>query len=481
MHVEVKFNAISPKVASGDEGLDQALGGGFPEGSVILLEGKTGTGRSTLGNAFVCKSRDLDEPSLTLLTNESRKAYVSNILATLGKDCNECFLTKKHDIIEFPYATGKDTQIALAQFFSRAKELRVKRLLIDSFTPIAQLLSSPVEIRNTIRKMRDELGQAFGCTIMLIVDVLRGEGLPKEGVEEFSADGIIELDQTELLGHRIRQLNIRKLRGAHIAFHILAYSLEGGRFRTIVPFTLKPQVDVGRFQPVKDTADRFSTGIPKLDLLLEGGYPRGGVVLVELGEEVSFPQYRLVVDPVVWNFLTQKRGRTAIGGTGRSNETFLTSCRRAGLADDEINRLTTKFTYAEADSEPQFVKLEGDCQKDIKTYSAAVEKLAQATGQPILETVSVDMLSLVYEAGEVMRFLDSCVRRVREEGHLLLLILRPDGDEVRRKVKSVADIHLRVDIVHRALVLSSLRSDTWLRVVQVDMSMGYPMPRFFAN
>ena len=467
----------SRRVSSGDEGLDADLGGGLTEGSVILVAGGSGTGKTILGNQFIAKGKELGETSMIIVTAEGKEAYISH----LNQDCKEFLRGGGCEVIELHSVSGEDVPVHLMHILARGRELKIRRLLIDSFTPLAQALKDPVEIRSIIQRIRLQLGGPFGCTTFLIVDVPKGEEHIGTGVEEFIADGIIELGLLELDGHGIKQLTLRKLRGAFVPHHILPYSLEGGRFRVIVPFTLKPRVDVGRFQPVQDTADRFSTGIPEFDLLLGGGYPRGSVVLVDLGEQVSFPQYRLVVDPVVWNFLAQKRGRTTIGGTGRISGTFRASSRRAGLSDDEVSSLTTYFRYVEEGSEPQRVKLEGDFHNDVRAYGASVEKLAQATGQPIIETISVDTLSSVYEVGEVMRFLDLCVRTVRERGYLLLLMLRSDGVEVRRKVKSVADMHLRMDVVQGALVLMSLKPESWLRFVQEDASMGYALPRFVSH
>jgi circadian clock protein KaiC len=52
------MGATGPRPA---EGLDDILGGGFILGRLNLVEGKTGTCKTTLGMQFVLAGRDRDE------------------------------------------------------------------------------------------------------------------------------------------------------------------------------------------------------------------------------------------------------------------------------------------------------------------------------------------------------------------------------------------------------------------------------------
>ena len=471
----------SRRVTSGDEGLDDTLDGGFPEGSIILVVGRAGTGKSILGSQFICKSRDLDESALIMLTNEDKETYISNISSYLNRNCNECLQDKKHDIIEFPLTSARDAPVALAQSLSRAKELRAKRLLIDSFTPIAQLLGSPTEIRKAILNIRDQLGRPFGCTTILIVDLPRGEKRIGEGVEEFIADAIIELGSKELGGHIIRQLAILKFRGTKITHRRSAYTLKGG-FRTIKPFTLKPPEKEYRFQPTQDCPGKFSTGVERLDLLLDGGYPQGGVVLFDLSEQVTFRQYRLVVDPVVWNSLAHNRGRTSFLALGRDYESFEARMLGAGFTGDELERLTRIMIYDSSGvpERPFIFRLDGDYEKDIATYTTVAQELVQTTGQPILQILNIDTVAAEYKT-DIVSFLDSYMRISRVAGNLTLAILRSHASDIRGMLEPLADLHLKMDVSHDALVLYGVKPRMELHFVQPDASRGYLMPELIAH
>jgi len=49
------------QVPTGVDGLDQLIEGGFQRGSLILLAGNTGTGKTVFGAKFLCKGVDLGE------------------------------------------------------------------------------------------------------------------------------------------------------------------------------------------------------------------------------------------------------------------------------------------------------------------------------------------------------------------------------------------------------------------------------------
>ncbi len=62
----------SDKASSGLDSLDEILGGGFVLGRLHLIEGKPGTGKTTLGMHFVLAGRDQDEKVLYLSMSETR-------------------------------------------------------------------------------------------------------------------------------------------------------------------------------------------------------------------------------------------------------------------------------------------------------------------------------------------------------------------------------------------------------------------------
>ncbi|MBS7650902.1 MAG: ATPase domain-containing protein [Candidatus Bathyarchaeia archaeon] len=70
---------MSECISSGDEGLDEVTGGGFPRGSLILLAGNPGTGKTVFSTQFLVKGAESDEPGVYVSFAEDKSLLVKNI------------------------------------------------------------------------------------------------------------------------------------------------------------------------------------------------------------------------------------------------------------------------------------------------------------------------------------------------------------------------------------------------------------------
>src|SRR6188768_2838812 len=61
------------RVATGVEGLDDIIDGGFPQGHLYLLEGETGTGKTTIGLQFLLEGARRGERGLFITLSSSRQ------------------------------------------------------------------------------------------------------------------------------------------------------------------------------------------------------------------------------------------------------------------------------------------------------------------------------------------------------------------------------------------------------------------------
>ena len=205
-------------------------------------------------------------------------------------------------------------------------------------------------------------------------------------------------------------------------------------------------------------------------------------MLFDLSEQVTFRQYRLVVDPAVWNSLAHNRGRTSFLALGRDYESFEARMLGAGFTGDELERLTRIMTYDSSGvpEQPFIFRLDGDYEKDIVTYTTVAQKLVQATGQPILQILNIETLAAEYKT-DIVRFLDSFIRISRRAGNLTLAVLRPHVSDVRGMLGPLADLHLKMDMIDDVLVLYGVKPRMELHFVQPDVSRGYLMPELIAH
>ena len=61
------------RVSTGVEGLDDIIDGGFPQGHLYLLEGETGTGKTTIGLQFLLEGVRHGERGLFITLSSTRQ------------------------------------------------------------------------------------------------------------------------------------------------------------------------------------------------------------------------------------------------------------------------------------------------------------------------------------------------------------------------------------------------------------------------
>ena len=73
------------RLKSGAEGIDALIGGGFPEGSVVLVAGTPGTGKTILGIQYLVEGVKKKEMGI-LISFEQEKSDIIRQAACFGWD-----------------------------------------------------------------------------------------------------------------------------------------------------------------------------------------------------------------------------------------------------------------------------------------------------------------------------------------------------------------------------------------------------------
>jgi len=215
-----ELSMVTDRAPTGISGLDDMIEGGFPRASLILLAGSPGSGKTIASAHFLYHgAKNLNENGIYLSFAERREFFIENMkkfdmdFETLEKEGKFKFL----DLL----TTREDTVSSTIGMLSReVLELDAKRLVVDSFTAMAQAFNRRIDAR-IILHMIEKLMSKSGCTTLLLVELPTGTKRIGLGFEEFVADGVIFFETVdEREGIRKRAV-IRKMRGTN---HNMNYS-----------------------------------------------------------------------------------------------------------------------------------------------------------------------------------------------------------------------------------------------------------------
>jgi len=208
---------------TGIDSLDNILYGGIPRSNTILLTGSCGTGKTSLALEFLIHGALEGERSMFLSVTESSEKLLANVIQYDFLD-KKLIDNQKLVLVDLPVMyerlglvkaelSMEEVGIIVLSVLDLVKELRIKRLVIDSITSVGYKLKTQEKIRDFILRLSKGLS-ALECTSMLVSEVQPNtQAYSTFMVEEALADGIILMGNMERRGDLLRTLQVIKMRG----------------------------------------------------------------------------------------------------------------------------------------------------------------------------------------------------------------------------------------------------------------------------
>jgi KaiC/GvpD/RAD55 family RecA-like ATPase len=217
---------MEKRLKSGIPGLDLLVGGGFIEGSVNLLCGGAGTGKTIFGCQFLLQGLREGEPGLYVTLEEDREDILNDV-AEFGWDKEFREYEKKGKFLlasEFPTKIS-DLQSKIVEAVER---INAKRFVLDSLSIAEMGWAEEKDIAKLRREIFDLMRalKRIKTTSLLIAELRGTKALSTLGFEEFLADSVIVLHYLEYsaLGTP-RSLMIRKMRRTNHATEIFPFEI----------------------------------------------------------------------------------------------------------------------------------------------------------------------------------------------------------------------------------------------------------------
>ena len=266
-------------VMTGIAGLDDILSGGLLRGSVVLVEGAAGTGKTTLGMEFIYRgAAEFGEPGLIVLFEVSPDKLVRDA-ALLGWDLPEL---ERQGRLKIVFTTRQVFQQEIQQadslLLDEAAAIGARRIFVDGLVRRTTGDSDAGWNTPEAFHLLAEGLQRERLTAMLGVEVAAAEGgrLP----EEFIADTVIQLRAEAMERAVQRSIEIVKSRGQDYRMGRHSFSIVDGKGIEVYRRVQAPR-DLARDEAAAyDTSTRVTTGVPGLDEMMNGGYFLGSTTLV---------------------------------------------------------------------------------------------------------------------------------------------------------------------------------------------------------
>jgi circadian clock protein KaiC len=227
---------MQEKHSSGVPGLDEILSGGLPKGQIYLLQGRPGTGKTTLALQFLMEGVRRGEKVLYITFSETL-AELKTVIQSHGWDDNGLVILELSAIAQEVGARSNTTlfhpsEIELSKTVDllrkKVSEIKADRIVIDSVSELRLLADSSLKYRRQMLALK-EFFIGHHATVLLLDDLTtEADDLHVQSI----VHGVLLLEKFRAAyGVERRQFHIVKLRGVAFRGGTHDYIIEKGGLR----------------------------------------------------------------------------------------------------------------------------------------------------------------------------------------------------------------------------------------------------------
>jgi circadian clock protein KaiC len=272
-------DAQTAGIATGSKALDRILAGGYAAGRVHLLEGRPGSGKTTLALQFLMAARDRGETGLYVTLSEGRdemtQSASSHGWSLEGIEIYELVPpelsldpSQQQSVV---YSSDLELGETVQFVMDEVEKVKPTCVVFDSLSDIRLLAGGALRYRRQVLALKHFFHQR-GCTTVFVDDLT--EEMDDANLHSL-VHGVVRLDQTiALYGAERRRLRVFKMRGRDFRSGSHDYIIRSGGLE-VFPRLVASEHDA-RFEH----DGQVISGVGELDDLLGGGLDRGTSTLI---------------------------------------------------------------------------------------------------------------------------------------------------------------------------------------------------------
>ena len=266
-------------VATGSVALDAILQGGFARDHLHLIEGRPGSGKTTLALQFLQAGRDAGERGLYITLSEG-VAELSETARTHGFSLDGidfCELVPPEMSLDpaleqsVVYASDLELGETVTLVMDAVRRHAPRRVVFDSMSEIRLLAQNALRFRRQVLALKHFFAQA-GCTVVALDDLTSED----DDVNLHSlAHGVIRLEQLASgYGSDRRRLRVLKMRARPFIGGYHDYLIATGGLKIF------PRMIAAHHLRAESHAGKARSGLAPLDEMLNGGLDWGTSTLI---------------------------------------------------------------------------------------------------------------------------------------------------------------------------------------------------------
>ena len=420
----------------------------------LLIKGFAGTGKTTLA-LTILKTLGSKNNFFYISTRISPKQLFQyypwmNDFVHEFKPKSANIASDREVMPSFEDARLDEPESLFERITNQLMDIKSPIIIIDSWDAIASFMDKEARLNN--ERVLQTWRERAGAKLIFISEH------PADVTLDFLVDGIVELKQSCYNNVKVRQIFLLKLRGVRINRPSYIYTLENSIFHSFAPY--RPI----KFQPRKRiitadaselaTGDHILSGFPVLDAALGSGFPRKGLVLLELGSHMNMTIAVAFLEKIVSNFVSngnpvlfQPFDWIDLSTIMRFFEPSMPAGKKSFF-----KILQTGKTNKISDNIISLGKSQG-----ADPFLAAIHKMKQKhPDKLILNIMWTDIMQRLYGAKRVRSGMKNILSNMRANADLSIAVIRYSQGDILELLSEVSDVRLRLVMINDTLFLQSL-------------------------
>jgi KaiC/GvpD/RAD55 family RecA-like ATPase len=420
----------------------------------LLIKGFAGTGKTTLA-LTILKSLGSSNNFFYISTRISPKQLFQYypwlndfVEESRPKSANG---PSDHEVMtSFEDARLDEPESLFERITNQLMDIKSPIIIIDSWDAIASFMDREARLNN--ERVLQTWRERAGAKLIFISEH------PADTTLDFLVDGIVELKQSYYNNVKVRQIFLQKLRGIRINRPSYIYTLGNSMFHSFAPY--RPI----KFHPRKRitpddtldlaTGDHIRSGFPVLDAALGGGFPRNGLVLLELESHMNMTIAVALLERIVSNFVSNGNLVLFQPFDWIDPSTIIQFFEPSMPADKKslLKMLRIGKTNKISDNVISLGKSQGS-----DPLLVAVLKMKQKhPDKLILNIMWTDVMQTLYGAQGMRSGMKNILSNMRTNADLTIAVIRYSQEEILELLSEVSDVRLRFMMINDTLFLQSI-------------------------